>query len=356
VEPISFAGDSLGPDLVPSEELADCARTALERDGRTILSYGAAAGYTPLRALIAQWYGVHPSRVVLTNGSLHGLALLARRLARGKNVVAEYPIYDRAETVLLAAEASLLGAPMEEEGVNAEEIHNMLVQYSTPALIYTIPSFHNPTGWTLTLPRRRRLLDLVRGQSMVQVQGMQIVEDDSYALTRFVGEGEPALFDLSGKTTIYLSSFSTTIAPGLRVGWLILPEALAEDIAGAAADAYITPSLLSQATVFEFITRGSFERHLGELRAALRLRRDAMLAALERHLPEGKWSRPEGGYFVWLELPGQPDGRAVLARAEDVTAVAGTSFSAMSSSLRLSYAAATPEEIDTGIARLAAAL
>jgi DNA-binding transcriptional MocR family regulator len=108
--------------------------------------------------------------------------------------------------------------------------------------------------------------------------------------------------------------------------------------------------------VFEFITRGSFERHLGELRAALRLRRDAMLAALERHLPEGKWSRPEGGYFVWLELPGQPDGRAVLARAEDVTAVAGTSFSAMSSSLRLSYAAATPEEIDTGIARLAAAL
>ena len=91
---------------MPSEELADCARTALERDGRTILSYGAAAGYTPLRALIAQWFGVHPSRVVLTNGSLHGLALLARRLARGRNVVAEYPIYDRAETVLLAAEAS----------------------------------------------------------------------------------------------------------------------------------------------------------------------------------------------------------------------------------------------------------
>src|SRR6187455_2495597 len=137
METISFADDWLGADLVPAEELADCARVALARDGRTILSYGASAGYTPLRALIAQWFGVHPSRVVVTNGSLHGLELLARRLARGRNVVAEYPIYPRAERVLLAAQASLLGAPLDEEGMNADEIHGMLVQYSTPALIYT---------------------------------------------------------------------------------------------------------------------------------------------------------------------------------------------------------------------------
>src|SRR5262245_4646948 len=356
METISFAGDWLGPELVPAEELADCARTALGRDGRTILSYGASAGYTPLRALIAQWFGVHPSRVVLTNGSLQGLALLARHVARGRNIVAEYPLYDRAGAVLLAADASLLGAPVDEDGVNADEIHNMLVQYTTPALIYTIPSFHNPTGATLSAPRRRRLLELVRGQSMVQVQGMQIVEDDSYALTRFEGESAPALFDLSGKLTIYLSSFSTTIAPGLRVGWLILPETLAEQVAAAAADTYITPSLLSQATVFEFITRGSFERHLGELRAGLKLRRDAMLAAISRHMPDATSSRPEGGYFVWLELPGGPDGRAVLERAQGVTALAGTSFSAMSSWLRLSYCSASPDEIETGIERLAAAL
>jgi DNA-binding transcriptional MocR family regulator len=356
MEPISFAGDWLGADLVPAEELADCARVALARDGRTILSYGAGAGYTPLRALIAQWFAVHPSRVVVTNGSLHGLEMLARRLARGRNVVAEYPIYPRAERVLLAAQASLLGAPVDEEGMNADEIHSMLVQYSTPALIYTIPSFNNPTGWTLTLPRRRRLVELVAGQSMVQVQGMQIVEDDSYALTRFEGESTHAVFDLSGKATIYLSSFSTTIAPGLRVGWLVLPEGLADEIAADAADSYITPSQLSQATVFEFITRGSFERHLGELRAALRLRRDAMLAAIERHMPGARCSRPEGGYFVWLELPGTPDGRVVLERSQGVSAVAGTEFSAMSSWLRLSYAASTPHEIDAGVERLAAAL
>src|SRR5262245_53593664 len=126
MDTISLAGDWLGPDLVPAEELADCARTALGRDGRTILSYGAAAGYTPLRALIAQWFGVHPSRVVLTNGALNGLALLTRCIARGRNVVAEYPIYDRAERVLLAAEASLLAAPLDEDGVVADEIHNML--------------------------------------------------------------------------------------------------------------------------------------------------------------------------------------------------------------------------------------
>jgi DNA-binding transcriptional MocR family regulator len=356
MDEISFAGDWLGPDLVPAEELADCARRALERDGRTILSYGAAAGHTPLRALIAQWFDVHPARVVLTNGSLHGLELVARRLVRGRNVIAEYPIYPRAERVLLAAGASLLGTPLDEEGMNPDEIHNMLVQYATPGLIYTIPSFNNPTGWTLTAPRRRRLVELVAGQSMVQVQGMQIVEDDSYALTRFEGETQHALFDLSGKSTIYLSSFSTTVAPGLRVGWLILPEALADQVAADAAGAYITPSLLSQATVFEFITGGGFERHLGELRGALRLRRDAMLAAIARHMPGATCSRPEGGYFVWLELPGQPDGRAVLDRAEGVKAVAGTSFSAMSSRLRLSYAAAAPDEIDAGIARIAAAL
>jgi DNA-binding transcriptional MocR family regulator len=356
MESISLSADSLGPDLIPSEELADCARVALGRDGRTLLSYGPSAGYAPLRALIGQWFGVHPARVVLTNGSLHGLALLAQRVATGRNVVAEYPIYDRAEKVLLEAGASMLGAPVDEDGMIADEVHNMLVQYSTPALIYTIPAFHNPTGASLSLPRRRRLLELVEGQSMVQVQGMLLLEDDSYALTRFEGEAEPALFDLSGKHTLYSSSFSTTIAPGLRVGWFVLPEPIADELAVAAAGTYITPSLLSQAIVFEFMSRGSFEPHLVRLRAAVRLRRDATVAALGKYMPEATWRSPQGGYFVWVELPGGPDGRAVLARAEGVTAKDGTAFSAMSRFVRLSYCFAAPDEIDAGVARLAAAL
>ncbi len=330
---------------------------SLGRDGRTILSYGPAAGYTPLRELIGQWFAVHPSRVVLTNGSLQGLALLAQRVVGGgRNVVAEYPIHDRAEKVLLTAGASLLGAPMDEEGMVVDELHNMLSQYATPALIYTIPSFHNPTGWTMSLTRRRRAVELVQGQGLVQLQDMLLFEDDSYALTRFEGEREPALFDLSRQRSLYSSSFSPTIAPGLRVGWLVLPEAIADELGEVASGTYITPSLLSQATVYEFIRRGSFEPHLARLRGALKLRRDAMLAALEQHMPDGKWSRPEGGFFVWLELPGSPDGRAVLERAQGVSAVPGTAFAAMSSFLRLSYSFAPPDEIDAGIQRLAAAL
>jgi 2-aminoadipate transaminase len=250
----------------------------------------------------------------------------------------------------------MLGVPVDEEGILADELHNMLTQYETPALIYTIPSFHNPTGWTASLRRRRRLVELVEGQGTAEVQDMLLLEDDSYGLTRFEGEGEPALFDLSGKRSLYCSSFSTTIAPGLRVGWFVLPETVAEELGKAAGGTYITPSLLSQAIVYEFISRGSLEPHVTRLRSALRQRRDAMLGALARHLPEATFSRPEGGFFVWVELPGRPDGRAVLERAKGVTAVSGTAFGSMSSFLRLSYSFAAPDEIDAGVERLAAAL
>jgi DNA-binding transcriptional MocR family regulator len=153
-----------------------------------------------------------------------------------------------------------------------------------------------------------------------------------------------------------MSSFSKTISPGLRVGWMVLPEGLASEITEMAASAYITPSLLSQAIVHEFITRGSFEPNLRRSNELLKARRDAMVAALEKYLPEAKWTRPEGGYFVWVELPGMPDSRAVLERAEGVTAVDGTEFSAPSYMVRLAYSHAAPDEIDTAVQRLAAAL
>jgi DNA-binding transcriptional MocR family regulator len=356
MDSISFARDSLAPELLPLEELADCAGTVLERDGTTILSYGPAAGYTPLRELIGEWFGIHPYRVLLTNGWLDGFALLSRCLVRGRSAVVEYPIFDRAETALLRAGASLLGVPIDEDGLSADELHNLLSQYARPALVFTMPSFQNPTGWTMTVERRRRVLELVLGQGMVQTEQIVLLEDESYALTRFEGEALPALFDLSGKRTVFSSSFSTTIAPGLRVGWFILPEGLARQVIDAASSTYITPVLLAQATVYEFLRRGSFEPHLARLRTELKLRRDAMLAALEKHFSGATWSRPEGGFFIWLQLPGLVDGRAVLARAEGVTALPGTEFGSLASSLRLSYSAAAPDEIDAGVERLAAAM
>jgi 2-aminoadipate transaminase len=353
---IDLAGDGLGADLVPLEELADCAATALARDGRTILSYGSAQGYTPLRELIAEWFRVHPSRVVLTNGRLHGLALLAQLRLTGSSVIAEYPIHDRAERVFLAAGASLIAVPVGEGGMVTEDLQNTLGQYVRPAMVYTIPSFHNPTGWTTPAEGRGRVVDLVLRQNMVQTDQILLVEDDSYGLTRFEGESPPALFDLSGGRSLYSASFSATIAPGLRVGFFVLPEALAEEVGGLAASMYITPALMAQATVFEFLARGAFEPHIARLRAALKVRRDAVLGAFERHLPGASWSRPEGGLFTWLQLPGNPDGREVLGRAEGVTARDGTTFAAVSGALRLCFAAAPPEELEAGVERLAAAL
>src|SRR5262249_3609957 len=228
--------------------------------------------------------------------------------------------------------------------------------YVRPAMVYVIPSFHNPTGWTTPGPSRRRIVDIVINQSLIQTEQILLVEDESYALTRFEGERVAAIFDYSAGRSIYTSSFSADVAPGLRVGFLLTSEELAEDLPAIANGTYITPVLLAQATVHELISRGSFEDHVARLREGLRSRRDAMLAALAKHLPDATWSRPEGGLFLWLQLPGYPDGREVLKRAEGVTAVHGARVGAGSRALRLSFGYAGPDEIEAGVERLAAAL
>jgi 2-aminoadipate transaminase len=351
METISFAGEGLPPECLPQEELADCARTVLEREGKTLLSYGSGAGYTPLRELIAEWFGVHPYRVVLTNGSLQGLGLLARRFVRGESVLVEYPSYDRALTLLLDAGASLLAAVVDQQGLNVDDLELVLQGQTRPAFVYTMPTFQNPTGRTLPEERRRHLVRAVLNRDI------RLVEDDPYSLLRFDGDSQPALFDVSGKQTIYLSTFSETIAPGLRVGWLIVPEQLAGELTELANSTYISPSLVSQAVVHEFMRRGNFEPNLARTNEILKARRDAMLAALDKHFGSGaNWTRPEGGYFVWLEVEMGVDLRPVLARAEGVTAVDGTAFSASSNKLRLTFASAAPDEIEAGIERLAAAM
>ena len=350
METISFARGGPAPELLPLEELADCARTVLGREGRSLLSYGDGAGYAPLRELVGEWFGVHPGRVVLTNGALHGLELLARLIASGQTVLCETPTSDRAYQVLLAAGAAIVVAQVEEQGLDPVSTEVALVGQRPPVLLYVNPTFHNPTGTTMTAERRRTLVALASQARFA------IVEDDPYRLLRFEGEPVPPLFDVSRKTSVYLSSFSATIAPGLRVGFLILGERLAERVAAAATDTYITPALLSQAIVHEFIRRGRFEPNLRRVNEQLRLRRDAMLAALEKHFAGARWTRPEGGYFLWLELPPPTDAREVLARAHGVTAVAGTAFTATASCLRLAYGSASPDEIEEGIARLAAAV
>jgi 2-aminoadipate transaminase len=350
METISFARGAPAPDLLPVDELADCAETVLAREGKTILSYGAGAGYAPLRELVGEWFGVHPGRVVITNGGLQGLDMLARALAQGKPLVCEWPTYDRAYKLFLAAGAAILVASVDEQGVVPDQVEVALVGQSQPAFVYVIPTFQNPTGTTLTADRRAALADFsLRRQ-------VPIVEDDPYSLVRFEGEPLPALFDYTQRMSIYMSSFSKTISPGLRVGFMVLPERLSDELSAAATDTYITPVLLSQAIVHEFIRRGSFAPNLMRVNEQLKLRRDAMLAALDKHFAGAVWSRPEGGYFIWLELPDGTRAEEVLERAEGVTAVLGTDFGGNYNTIRLAYSYVSPDEIDEGIARLASAV
>jgi DNA-binding transcriptional MocR family regulator len=347
---ISFARGVPAPECLAVEELADCAHAALERDGRTILSYGPGGGYGPLREWLAERHGVEPGRIVLTSGSLQGFVFLAEQLVRGgKRVLVEAPTYDRPLKILTRLGAEIVTVPMDEEGLIPDELPD-----GDFAFLYTIPTFQNPSGRTLSLERRRRLAELARERELL------VLEDDPYGLVRYDGEPLPSVFELAGGDQIaYCSSFSKTVAPGLRVGWFVLPPELAADIEALAVSTYISPPYLSQATVLEFARRGTFEPNLERVNGLLRERRDAMLEALERELPEdASWTQPEGGYFVWLELPSGPPSNQLLAQAEEagVTFVKGSDFfpgaRGGDRALRLAFSFVSPDEIAEGVSVL----
>ena len=350
METISFARGIPAPECLPVEELADCARAALERDGDTVLSYGSSAGYGPLRNWIAERHGVDPARVLVTNGSLQGMVFLAERFA-GERVLVETPTYDRPLKILAAHGVETTPIAMDDEGLDLDALAKALDSGNKPAFLYTIPTFQNPSGRTLSAERRHRLAEVVGNQELL------VLEDDPYGLVRFDGAAPPTLFELDGGTHVaYSSSFSKTIAPGLRVGYFVLPVALERELEALATSTYITPVLLGQATVFEFLRRGNFEPNLERVSALLRVRRDAMLEALEQELPDARWSRPQGGYFIWLELPEGADAGALLERAAaaGVTFVPGADFGGAPNTARLAFSFVSPDEIREGVRRLAA--
>jgi 2-aminoadipate transaminase len=346
---ISLARGIPGPECLPIEELADCAEAALRHDGETILSYGSTLGYGPLREWIAERHGVESARVVVTNGSLQVFHLLLSVLPGGR-VLVERPTYDRPRKILVELGRELGEVGVDAEGMNIDELEEVLGDGSPPAFLYTIPTFQNPTGSTLSVERRRRVAALARERALV------VLEDDPYGLVRFEGEPLPSIFELEGgEHVMYSSSFSKTVAPGLRVGYAIVPAALASQIEPRAAATYITPALLAQATVHEFLRRGLFEPNLERVRGLLRERRDAMLDALQRGLSgRARWTEPEGGYFVWLELPDDVDASELLSRASDagVTFVPGSDFGEQPNTARLAFSFVSPAEIEEGVARL----
>ena len=354
---ISFARGIPAPELLPVAELADCARAALERDGQAILNYGPTGGYPPLREWIAELHGVEPGRVIVTNGSLEGLNLVFGHFAQRGRILVEAPTYDRPVRVAGRLGAELRAVPQDADGLDVDALEQELRRDGTPAFLYVLPTYQNPSGRTLPLERRRRLVELAREHELT------ILEDDPYGQVRFDGEELPTLFELDPERVLRSSSFSKIVSPGLRVGFFVLPPEIAKAIEAVATDFWLTPSLLSEATVHEFLRRGRLEPNLEVVCGALRERRDAMLGALDQSL-EGTgatWSRPEGGYFLWLDLPGGADAGELLPRAEaaGVTFVKGTDFFVPGSgggrsALRLAYSFVSVDEIRDGIARLAA--
>lgn len=357
---ISFARGAPATECLAVDLLADCARVAVERDP-AVLAYGAGGGYGPLREWLAERHGVEPSRVIVTSGGLQGIAfyfeeLLARRPGR---VLVEAPSYDRPLKLLARLRADVVALPMDGEGLDPEALERELAAGNV-SFLYTIPTFQNPSGRTLSSERRARVVELAAEHAL------PVLEDDPYGLVRYEGDSPPSLHELdaalgAGERVTYASSFSKTVAPGLRVGWFVLPAALAGALEERAVTTYISPPFLPQATVHELVARGGFEPNLARIRGLLRERRDAMLAALDREL-EGRatWSRPEGGYFVWAELP--VDASQLLDRATEagVTFVRGADFfparrgGERSARFAFSYESAT--SIDAGVASLASLL
>ena len=347
---ISFARGAPAPECLAVAELADCARAALEQDGTSILSYGPGGGYGPLREHLAEQHGVEPGRVVITSGSLQGFAFLAEQLVRpGTRVLVEAPTYDRPLKILARLGAEIVGVPMDDDGLIPDELPQ-----GDFAFLYTIPTFQNPSGRTLSVERRRRLAELARERHLL------VLEDDPYGLVRYDGDPLPSVFELAeGEQIAYCSSFSKTVAPGLRVGWYVLPAQLAAQIEALAVSTYISPPYLTQATVLEFLRRDSFGPNLERVNGLLRARRDAMLEALPRELPDdATWTRPDGGYFVWVDLPSGPPAAELLVEAEGagVTFVKGSDFFAGGRggerALRLAFSFVSPDEIAEGVARL----
>jgi 2-aminoadipate transaminase len=355
---ISFARGVPAPDCLPVDEIGECAQAVVHRVERDAVQYGPPGGFGPLRELLAERHGVEPGQVFLANGSLQGLVFLATHLLRERNrVLVEAPTYDRPLKILKGLGADITALPMDEEGLDPEALERELGSGQAPAFLYTIPTFQNPSGRTLSEERRSRLVELAAEH------GLPVVEDDPYGLVRFEGEPVPTLYELAPAGTVaYSSSFSKTVAPGLRVGYLVLPAELAKAVEEIAVSTYVSPVIYTQAIVWEFLRRGLFESNVERVAGLLRERREAMLAALEESFPEGsRWSHPEGGYFLWLDLPEGTDAAELLERCEreGVTFVKGADFYAGpggESSARLAFSFVSPAEVAEGISRLASVL
>jgi len=356
---ISFARGAPSLDIVDVQGLKDAAARAFENDPAGTTAYGTSIGYPRLRAWIADKHGVEPERVLVTNGSMQADAFLFEQIVKpGDDVIVERPTYDRTLLSLRERGAKVHPVELQPDGINTDALESLLSSAGStttvkPKLAHIIPNFQNPAGYTLSLQKREALLQLAGAQDFL------IFEDDPYVDLRFSGEKLPTMLSMDPERVVYASSFSKTVCPGIRVGYLVGPTDLIAQIAKLATNTYISPSMVSQAIVYEFCASGSIERSIETVRTALAKRALTLQTALERDLPEAKFVAPQGGYFMWVELPEGTDVDALFKFAGElgVAFVKGTDFliEGGENTLRLAYSGVTPEQIDEGVARLAEA-
>jgi 2-aminoadipate transaminase len=361
---IFFGNGAPAPELVPADRLRTAAAEVWAKPGDLGLDYAGAEGYRPLRELIARrmvdpGVMVEADEVLLTNGSQQGIDLIARLLLDpGDAVVVEGPTYLGALQVFDAYEATYVVAPLDADGLDVAALEVALAAAPRPPkLLYTIPTYQNPAGSTLPVERRHVLLALARRYNLV------VVEDDPYGELRYGGAVLPPLRALE-PDVVYLGTFSKTIAPGLRLGWLIAPPALVQALVNAREVADIHGEKMTQRIVYR-AADGFLDEHVARARTVYRRRRDGLLAGLCRELPAPfRWSEPAGGFFVWLDLPDGLDAGAILQTAADqgVSYLPGDWFfpsgvrGAGRNGLRLSFSSLSEERIDEGTRRLGAVL
>ncbi|HEY2284033.1 MAG TPA: PLP-dependent aminotransferase family protein [Solirubrobacteraceae bacterium] len=351
---ISFARGAPSLDIVDVDGLREAAARALESDPGAATAYGTSVGYLKLRAWIAEKHGVAPENVIVTNGSMQADAFLFEQLVgAGDEVVVERPTYDRTLLSLRKRGARVHAVQLQPDGIDTNALARLLEgpTGAQPKLAHVIPNFQNPAGYTLSAAKRRALLGLAARHGFV------VFEDDPYVELRFEGEPIETMLSMDPERVVYASSFSKTVCPGIRVGYLVGPRELIASVAELATSTYISPSMVAQAIVYEFCASGAIERSIATVKTALSQRAGALAQALRRELPEAEFVEPQGGYFMWVTLPPGTDVATLfkVAAERGVAFVKGTDFllEGGENTLRLAYSGVTPEQIDEGVARLA---
>lgn len=353
---ISFARGAPSADILPAEAVREAAAKALTDDWQRALSYGTGTGHPGLGEWIAGLHGIDPSQVMVTNGSMEAAAFVFQHtLEPGDRVIVEQPSYDRTLLLLGRAGVELVPVPLEADGLEIEAFE-AAVAAGPVKLAHVIPNFHNPAGCTLAPAKRERLVELA------SEHGFTIFEDDPYRLVRFGGEEHETMLSLDGGAghVLHASSFSKTVSPGVRVGYLAGEAGEVGRLAKRAGETYISPNMLAESVVHALCESGALERNIEFVNGALAERRDALVEALGESIPEAKFVAPDGGYFLWLTLGDDVDTKELLAPAkeEGVAFVAGPDFllEGGANALRLSFASVPADQVAEGVARLARAL